>query len=133
MFKNALFGLAGVMLASTATAIDTSERAELACYLYDDYTVFDLRPLEKKDGGHHYTVGKLNFNFCEYVDPVKDQDSTKDTFAYYFDDISKTYIGLTDDDIVTTNVKTLLDDESNVTGVQFTQDSQNVCKKATED
>ena len=68
-----------------AQIIDAKQAAKLSCYLISDWTIFDLRALEKSDGD--YTSENLIFNFCQFVEWPQGQVIKKaDTFAYVFNE-----------------------------------------------
>lgn len=64
-----------------AQIIDKEQAAKLSCYLVSDWTIFDLRGLEKADGD--YQSGNVTFNFCKFAQWPEGQLIKKaDTFAY---------------------------------------------------
>jgi hypothetical protein len=73
----ALFGLATATHDPTFLAsVDVTDYQKVSCYFYDDFTIFDLRPLGNKDG---YTNKGYKINFCKPFD----LSETKKAFAYH--------------------------------------------------
>jgi len=121
--------IAVVLAESTfARTIDLKDRAKLSCYIFDDWTFFDLRALQKQDGAYHFkqNTTELVWNFCDYVDiPADWIGGPVETFAYVNE--SNAYHELTSSSLETDS-QTMVAKETDQTWVKFTQTSDTTCK-----
>jgi len=75
------FAAASTEFAEPSFLVEVDDYEKASCYIYKDWTLFDLRPLYKKEG---YTNKGYNVNFCkpfELQDPEA-ADKIIKTYAY---------------------------------------------------
>lgn len=88
-----------ILLLSSAIGVLASESddAKLSCYLISDWTIFDLRSLQRAED---YTYGNLVWNFCKMTQwPIGQTIRHAETHAYFTDDTGFAW-PLTDDALV---------------------------------
>jgi hypothetical protein len=56
--------------------VEYDDYEKASCYVYKDWTLFDLRPLYKKEG---YTQAGNSVNFCKPFELPNPSDATKKT------------------------------------------------------
>ena len=89
-----IFSLVLFAALAKSQIIDKEQAAKLSCYLVSDWTIFDLRALEKSDGD--YQFGNLTFNFCKFAMWPEGQLIKKaDTFAYVMNETNQFALPIT--------------------------------------
>lgn len=117
----ALFAIQSV----NGAVMDNVQAAKLSCYLVSEWTIFDLRELEREED---YTFGNVTFNYCKFADWPQDQIIKKaDTFAYIMNNETDFATPITSGALVPQSKQVIRDDWGN-SWLSFTQISNMECE-----